>query len=197
MSCGEAGMGNWTKVKWTEAGQVTALLDWNPVDASKLVAAPKAFFTDLRTQGRLDEAAMFLGQALPRYEVVAWATRVLRDIKAADPAQGPADLQALDAAQAWLKDPSEPNRRAALAASSAASDGAPERFAALAAYFSGGSMAPDNCPPVPPPREAAGKFAAAAVILAATRSPDRPAALARALDLGETLADGGRGAGDA
>jgi hypothetical protein len=187
-------MGNWTKVKWTEAGQITALLDWNPVDASKLAAAPEAFFTDLRKQGRLDEAAMFLGQALPRYEVVAWATRVLQDLK---PAQAPADVQALDAALAWLKDPSEPRRRAAMAASSAAGDGAPERFAAMAAYFSGGSMAPDDCPPVPPPRDAAGKFAAAAVILAATRSPDRPAALARALDLGETLAAGAGHAGGA
>jgi hypothetical protein len=185
-------MGNWTKVKWTEAGQITALLDWPPAEAKDLAATPEAFFANLRTQGRLDDAAMFLGQALPRYEVVAWAARALQDLRPAHEPPRPADVQALDAVQAWVKDPSEPRRRAAFDASNAADEGAPERFAALAAFFSGGSMAPDNCPPVPAPREAAGKFAAAAVILAATRTADRQAALARALDAGVVLAAEGR-----
>jgi hypothetical protein len=190
-------MANWTKVKWTEAGQITALLDWPSVETKDLAAAPEAFFAGLRTQGRLDDAAMFLGQALPRYEVVAWAARALQDLRPARESALPADTQALGAAQAWVKDPSEPRRRAAFEASNAASEDAPERFAALAAFFSGGSMAPDNCPPVPAPREAAGKFAAAAVILAATRTADRQAALARALDLGAALAAEGRPSGSA
>jgi len=188
-------MGNWTKVKWTEAGQITTLLEWDPAQAQNLASAPEAYFTDLRAQGRLDEAAMFLGQALPRYEVVAWAARALQDLKPAKASAQPADKQALDAAQAWLKDPSEPRRRAAFEAANAAGESAPERLAALAVFFSGGSMAPDDCPPVPAPREAAGKFAAAAVILAATRTADRQAALARALDVGAALAADARPSG--
>jgi hypothetical protein len=182
-------MDDWTKVKWTEAGQLTALLGWPATDELDLATPPQDFFAELRNQGRLDEAAMFLGQALPRYEVVAWAARALDNIKPAKGSPRPENAHALAAARAWLEDPSEPSRRAAFEASNAAGEDAPERFLALAAFFSGGSMAPETCPPVPPPREAAGKFAATAILVAANQSSDRQAALLKALDQGAALAN--------
>ena len=154
-------------------------------------AAPEAYFSKLREDGRLHDAAFFLGQALPRYETVVWAARVVHGLGPA-PAPGGPDEEALNATLRWVEDPSEARRRAAFTAASGSGDGTPARMAALAAFFSGGSMSPEGQPPVPPPREAAGKFAAGAVVLAAIRSGDQAAALAKALDVGAAIASEGQ-----
>jgi hypothetical protein len=178
-------MGRWTQVRWTEAGQVTANLGW-PRSADD-AQPPEIFFDALRAQGREPEAALFLGQALPRYEVVAWAARAVREL--APPDRTP-DGEALKAALLWLQDPSDSRRRAAFEASERAGDGSPQRLCALAVFFSGGSLAPDHLQPVLPPKETAGKFAAAAVIRAAAAGGQPKDALRQALDLGEALARG-------
>jgi hypothetical protein len=179
-------MKRWTQVKWTEAGQVTSVLGWPASrDDGK---APEEMFDALREAGRDDEAAMFLGQALPRYEAVAWAARSVRDLVPADPGAGEGD--ALRAALLWLQDPSEARRRAAFEASQRAADASPQRLCALAVFFSGGSMAPETLQPVPPPKDVAGKFAAGAVLLAASGSGDRAEALTKAFGLGDSLASG-------
>ena len=71
-------MKRWKQVRWTEAGQVTAILGWPASEHD--TDPPEALFDRLRAAGRDDDAAMFLGQALPRYEVVAWATRTVHDL---------------------------------------------------------------------------------------------------------------------
>lgn len=179
-------MVRWTRVKWTEAQQVTEQLDW-PADAGA-AAHPEAYFETLRRDGRLHDAACFLAQALPRHEAVAWAARAVRDLGAS---ARPGEAEALKAALLWVQDPSETRRRAAWSASEQAPDDSPERFAALAAFFSGGSIAPPDCAPVPAPRDTAARFAAAAVTLAAVRSGDPDGGLARALDAGDSLAASG------
>jgi hypothetical protein len=179
-------MVRWTRVKWTEAQQVTEQLDWPADDGAS--AQPEAYFEQLRTKGRLHDAACFLAQALPRHEAVAWAARAVRDL---GPSPAAGEAEALKAALLWVQDPSETRRRAAWTASEQASDDSPERFAALAAFFSGGSIAPAECAPVPAPRDTAARFAAAAVVLAAVRSGDQDGGLARALDAGEGLAASG------
>jgi hypothetical protein len=182
-------MGRWTHVRWTEAGQVTAILGWPP--SAEDGKAPEALFDDLRAQGRDDEAALFLGQALPRFEVVTWAARTVRDLT---PAERTPDGDALKAALLWLQDPSESRRRAAFDAAQLAGDTCPQRLCALAVFFSGGSLAPDNLQPVLAPKEVAGRFAAGAVLAAATASGRRKEALEKAFALGEALASG-KGAG--
>jgi hypothetical protein len=179
-------MVRWTRVKWTEAHQVTEQLDWPLEDAAS--AHPETYFESLRGSGRLHDAACFLAQALPRHEAVAWAARVVRDLK---PGGEPGAADALKAALLWVQDPSETRRRAAWNASELAPDDSPERFAALAAFFSGGSIAPPDCAPVPAPRDTAARFAAAAVLLAAIRSGDQEVGLGRALDAGDSLAASG------
>lgn len=179
-------MKRWKQVRWTEAGQVAAILGWPASDHDK--EPPEAMFDRLREAGRDDDAAMFLGQALPRYEVVAWAAQTVRDL--APPDLSPQDAEALGATLRWLTDPSDNRRRAAFDAAADASDTSPQRMCALAVFFSGGSLAPAELEPLLAPKDAAGKFAAGAVLTAATRSGRRQEGLRAALALGEALAVG-------
>ena len=183
-------MNDWKLVKWTEAGQVTEKLGWPPEEAAIARAAPRDYFANLREGPRLEPAVFFLGVALPRMETVGWAARTVRDYgEGLRLPRGDAD--ALKAALLWVQDPSEQRRRAAFAAAAFAADGSAERMTAMAAFFSGGSMTPENCAPVPAPPEIAGRFSAGAIIVAANRCPDRKAALNRALDVGEAIAQFG------
>ena len=183
-------MSAWSRVRWTEAGQITALLDWKVQPSDALDAEPQAFFATLRQAGRRSEAVKFLGQALPRLEVVAWCARTVRDLGEARDVPD-ADARALRSALLWMQDPGEPRRRAAYEAARGADRSGPERLAALAVFFSGGSLGPDTIAPVLPDRTASGRFAAGAVLIAAGRAADRKAALDSALDLGDALAGGG------
>lgn len=179
-------MRRWKQVKWTEAGQVVAILGW---PASEHDAdAPEIFFDRLVREGRHDDAALFLGQALPRFEVVAWAAQAVRQLASAQASA--ADAEALKAALLWLQDPSETRRRAAFAAASEAGVASAQRMCAMAVFFSGGSMAPAEREPLLPPKDTAGTFAAGAVLTAAGSGERRREGLRSALALGDALASG-------
>ena len=179
---------DWTRVKWSEARQITRLLDW-PATASDLDGAlsPSLYFEGLRSAGRTVEAVEFIGQALPRWEAVAWAARAVRDLQP-DEEPSPAKAAALKSALLWIQDPTESRRRAAFDAAEAAPATCAERLAALAAFYSGGSIAPPDCEPMPAAPNAAGRFASGAVLVAAFSRPDHAVALARCLDTGAALA---------
>ncbi|HZL00547.1 MAG TPA: hypothetical protein VFC47_11675 [Caulobacteraceae bacterium] len=191
-----APMDKWNRVKWTEAAQIAERLDWDQDLGADARAAPRDFFVKLRTVGRLNDAVFFLGQALPRYETVAWAARAVLDTPRPTPSRGP-DAEALKAALLWVQDPSDARRRAAFDAAGKARTVGAERLVALAAFFSGGSLTPAEVQPVQAPNESAGLFAAGAVLLAAAESGDQDAALNRALDAGSMMAARGVGAGAA
>ena len=71
-------MAGWSRVKWSEARQVLDILRAKEAAASPEAAmAPAAYFDHLRAGDRDNEAAKFLGQALPRLEAVAWAALYL------------------------------------------------------------------------------------------------------------------------
>jgi hypothetical protein len=178
----------WTRVKWSEAGQITALLSSRPAGEGDGLA-PAEYFAGLLAAARYDGAVRFLALALPRFETVAWAARIVRDMARPAAPDQPETL-ALKSALLWLQDPVEGRRRSAFDAASAARPNSPEAMAAMAVFYSGGSVAPPDCQPLPAPREAAGRFAAGAILLAAARDPDMSGALRRALALGETLAEG-------
>ena len=180
--------GDWNRVKWTEAGQVTAVLGWpqGPADPAPR-QAPRQYFEALTAAGRGEDAVEFLAQALPRWEAVAWAARSVRDIGGMD---AEADADALKAALLWVQDPSESRRRAASDAAEAAEPDSPARMAALAAFYSGGSIAPPDGEMLPAPRDAAGRLAAGAILLAAARSEDMEQALAASLRTGAAIAAG-------
>ncbi|SFJ95224.1 hypothetical protein [Caulobacter sp. UNC279MFTsu5.1] len=178
-------MRRWKQVKWAETGQITEILGWPKTghDADP----PEAFFDRLIEEGRDDDAAMFLGQALPRFEVVAWAARTVQDLSLPSSAH---DAEALKATLLWLQDPSDGRRRAAFQIAEQSHGASPQKMCALAAFFSGGSVASADVEPVLPPKDTAGAFAAGAVLTAATDSGRREEGLRTALALGDALASG-------
>lgn len=122
----------------------------------------------LEEQKQWIAAIRILGQALPPREGVWWACVCAR--KAPDPASTPEDLAALQAADAWVRRPSEEHRRAAMAAAEASGARSPEAWAAIAAFWSGGSLGPPNVPEIPPAPHMRGVAVASSVLLAAVRN---------------------------
>lgn len=182
-------MSEWRTVRWTQARQVARLLDEESTTLPGEGVMPAAWFAALRDDGRLEDAAEFLGAALPRFESVAWATRAVGAMRGDD--LTPGDAQASHAARAWVDSPDEDRRRAAHAASATAGGSSPERLLGLAVFMSGGSIAPADLDAVNPEAHICGRMAAAAVIAAAHTTADPAAALMQALAAGETLARGG------
>lgn len=175
-------------MKWTEAGQVTAILGWKAAAGDPSPGQPpRAYFDALRAAGRDADAVEFLSQALPRWEAVAWAARSVRDLSSPG---DEADARALKAALLWIQDPTEERRRAAQDAAEGAEPDSPARLAALAAFYSGGSIAPADAEILPAPRDAAGRFAAGAILTVAARADDMDGALAASLGTGSAIAAG-------
>jgi hypothetical protein len=117
------------------------------------------------------DALRLLAHALPKREAVWWACRCARLERAELP---PAEAAALEAAEAWVKDPSEANRRAAQAAAEAAEFTTPAGCAAIAAFWSGGSLSPPEAPVVPPGETLTAQGVANAVLMAAeARQPEK------------------------
>lgn len=149
--------------------------------------SPADFLEVLVEKERLPDAIRFLAQALPPREAVRWAWKCAREFAPAG--QKPETVAALDAAEKWLADPSDANRRAAMEAAEKARETAPGLVGA-AAFFSEGSIAPPDRDPVPPPAGVAGAIAGGAVLLAAVKAEPAKAAenYRLSLNLGRELA---------
>ena len=120
------------------------------------------FLDALIAAGHLPDALRFLAAALPKREAVWWACVCARQgYGAVVPSPAGAALQA---AERWVADPSDANRRAAHPAAEAAGVGTPAGAAAIGVFLSGGSLAPVNLPacrplPItPPPLRSADRF---------------------------------------
>ena len=126
----------------------------------------EGFLTALIDRGQLADAVTFMSCALPKREALWWAGLCVRDGAGAD--LSGTDAAALTAAERWVRDPSEENRRAAMPAAQATDYATPSGFVALGAYFSGGSMAPPEMQqPVPPADHFTAQSVRGAVMLAA------------------------------
>jgi hypothetical protein len=128
-------------------------------------ATPVDFLGMLVTDRKLEEAVKFLAFALPRREAVWWACVCAR-MELAEPAPEPV-LNALAAAETWVRKPTDEHRRAAMVAAQAAKFESPAAWAAVAAFWSSGSMAPPDLPEVPPAAHLMGVAVLGAVTLAA------------------------------
>jgi hypothetical protein len=180
-------MTEWAAVKLTDARQVGVLAGFDPLPEP---VAAADHYAALRDAGQQGAAMAFIGHALPRLEVVAWAARLI-DAESRRLELGVTDRQALDHALRWLDDADEDTRRAAYNAAQAAGERAPERLLGLAVFFSGGSISLPDLPPVLPPPEGCARFATTAVLLAAQRSGDPDGFVAQALALAEGVATRG------
>jgi hypothetical protein len=140
---------------------------------------PAPYLQQLMDAHEYTDAVRFLAHALPKREAVWWACLCVRKAAGANPP--PPAQAALQAAEKWVADPSEDNRRAAFKAAEAASPGTPAGCAALAAFWSGGSLAPPNLPEVPPAETLTAQGVAGAVLLAAVMTePEKVADKQRA-----------------
>jgi len=136
------------------------------------------------------DAVKFLAHALPKREAVGWACRCAREV--AGPDTPPLAAEALEAAECWVREPSEEHRRAAMAAAEASGLDSPGACAAFGVFVSGGSLAPPDVPAVPPADHLTAHAVSGAVTLAAVMSKpqEAPEKYRRFLDLGIGVAKG-------
>jgi hypothetical protein len=121
----------------------------------------------LLAHGLAADAVKFRSAELSPSDAVRWSAQCVR--RALDAGHEPREVEALDAAEKWAEDPTEPNRRAAEAAALALDFDGPAAFVALAAFWSGDNLAPEGLPPAPVPKGLSIQGAAGAVLLAAPR----------------------------
>jgi uncharacterized protein DUF6931 len=139
------------------------------------------------------EAARLVAHALPKREAVWWACMCA--VHTAPVTLAEVDRKAREAAEIWVRQQTEPARRAAMAFAQATSFGTPEVWAAVAAFWSGDSMAPEGQPAVPPAPHLTGTAVAGAIALSAVRGDvsRRSIRLQRFLESGRNIAAGGPG----
>ena len=147
----------------------------------------------LEGAGFLVEAARLVAHALPRREAVWWACMCARHT--AGPAGDGADARAVAAAEAWVRKPTDENRRAAMDLAREAGFQSAQAWSAVAAFWTGDSMAPLEAPKVPPEPHFVGLAVAGAVTLAAVRGRParRDARLRLFLGSARDIAGGGPG----
>jgi len=177
------------RVRFTKARQVFEAFPVAAADIDVLPAdeAPLDFARKLLAPGRRFGAVTYIAYLLPRREAVRWGcqcVRAIRDNKADD---------ALLAAEAWVREPEEATRRAALGLGWSGDMRIATTWLALAAGQSGGSIAPEAAHPVAPPAHATALDVKAAVILAIaqTPSPGHSAWISACVEAGIRFAEGG------
>ncbi|MEM8665283.1 MAG: hypothetical protein AAGF49_14325 [Pseudomonadota bacterium] len=140
---------------------------------------PITFVKALALSETPEDSLSFFAYLAPRREAVWWASRCLHSFQTPDP------RGSLAAADAWLRDPEEPRRVAALDLAQSASHPDETDYVAYAAGWSGGNIAADGQPAaVSAPPYLTAKAARAAVLIAIARGPmeERRVRLERCLD---------------
>ncbi len=186
--------GEYVKLKAPTAREVLQYLELDAATLSSLDAesTPARFLERLIENGQYPEAVQFLAMALPRREAVWWACLSARKAQAKLDAEREA---AVKAAEAWVVEPSEENRRKTMAAAEATEFQNSAGWAAVGAFWSGGSMVAPDLPAVPPAPELTGRAVGGAVLLAVVESgPENSEEKYKfLLERGIDIAKGGKG----
>ncbi len=177
----------WSMVQYSQARQIAQAMGLKGPKLPEASLTPDQHYQQLMANERHPEAVAFLAHALPRYEMIVWASNALGTIRT-DAEREPEGVRALEVARRWVRDPVDDVRRQAWAMSETMEETTPERLLLNAIFLSGGSIAPEDLPPVHPPAESAAHVGGAAIQLAAFRAATPVAALATALKMGEALA---------
>ena len=155
--------------------------------------APHEFIDRLVRTRLYADATRFLAYGLPKRHAVWWACLCVRSVLAC--CDDEISAGAMQATEAWVKDPTETNREAALAAGSKHKfemPGAPAAWTAMAAGWSAGATATDDENVPAPPEHLTAHAASGAIILAASVDPDRAGEVSRKfLETGVQIAQGG------
>jgi hypothetical protein len=161
-------------------------------EAQKLLQdglTPRQYLERLLEKQQYLDAVRLLAHALPKREGVWWACQCARLVAGSPP---PKIAAALQAAETWVADPSEENRRAAMPAAEGTEFKTPAGCAAAAAFWSGGSLGPPSVPVIPPGDYLTAHGVAGAVMLAAVQTePEKaPDKYRKFLALGIEVANG-------
>ena len=156
--------------------------------------APEACLGILIEAEQFEDAVRFLAHALPRREAVWWACLAARTVTRDEDAD-PRHQAALEAAESWVFEPVEANRRKAELLAEKTRFRHPSGWAAVAAFWSGASITAETEPPVPPPTHLYAHAVTGAVMLAASLDdPNHVKPKLRAfLKQGMDIANGGNG----
>lgn len=140
-----------------------------PPEAMALAAqysTPAVFIDKLRKAKLSQEAVQVLARFLPKEKAVEWAALSARKA-GASAGISPEELKAIEAAEAWVLNPSEDNRLVAADAVSAVSPTTPASWVANAAAFSKELEVPEGELPPEISSDLTAHFVAGAVMLAA------------------------------
>ncbi len=134
---------------------------------------PHQYLAVLTDAGQHADAIRLVAHALPRREGVWWAWATAK--KASGATAAPPIKAALDATERWISQPTEENRRTAMARAEAVGFDTPAGCAALAAFLSGPTVAPPHIEQaVPPPDYAAAQAITGAILISAVATePDK------------------------
>lgn len=131
----------------------------------------RAYLDSLRRDGLLGDAVDVVSYVLPKQYAIAWGCDCWRAAhERSEP--DPVDKSAAAAAQRWLQDPSEENRRSALVLADRLGYRTAGAWLAAAAGWTGGTMMPGGEYEVPPPPGLSGNAVSAALKLLAATEPD-------------------------
>jgi hypothetical protein len=149
---------------------------------------PLSFARKLLHSKQPFEAIAFCAYLLPRRETVWWACQCVRAM--IDPS---GEEAALKAAEAWVREPEEATRRAALDLGATASKRAATTWLASAAGWSGGNMTDPSPIPVtaPPYLTAKAAMGALSLALAKVGALEQPAWIFACAEAGIRFAEGG------
>lgn len=137
----------------------------------------KSFVEALVEGEHFTDALQLIAHLLPPREGVAWACYCARSVLPDDP--DPVDVEALDAAESWVREPTEEAGRAAEAAAEPTEMETAAGMTAMAAFWSGDNIAPIDVPPIEPEEDMAAKGIGGAVLLAAVDGEPEPEELAK------------------
>lgn len=135
---------------------------------------PKPFLERLIGAKLYTDAVQVTAHALPRREVIWWACVCARKAYGSTPP--PKHAAALDAAEAWVSQPTDEKRRAAFKLAEAAEFGNPAGLIGMAVFFSSGSIGPPGQTELAPPPQVCPHAIANAVILSAVLGDAKQAA---------------------
>jgi hypothetical protein len=174
-----------------------ALFETFPQSVTKLGVAPTddpplVFLRNLSGGEKLADAVIFCAYLLPRREAVWWACGNVRAFLDDIPRDRAAPLVA---AEAWVRDPDEEHRAAALKIGTDADSNDALTWLALGAGWSGGMLSSNPKAPVPVPHYMTPRAVRIATSLAArfVKPPERDLRMRARIAEGIKLAESGLG----
>lgn len=156
-----------------------------PTDESPLV-----FLSKLSDEEKLEDAVTFCAYLLPRREAVWWACGSARSLLGTIE---PSRAEALSAAEAWVREPTDTRRLTALEIGSRGDNNDALTWLARAAGWAGGTLNGDAKPPVPAPQYLTPRAARIAILLSAQQiaPAERTPRMRTRIAEGMKLADAG------